>query len=230
MFGAGTYSLGADVPLSGPVTISDATVQAGKIEGSSLNLYVYNPGCCSPGRLELTGSGISTISAINLNDGYLVSAGEIDVPSSFVAGNNGSLGGAGKTVIESSASGGIGGNLSLVKQTLVNEASLTVPQGSGIGGSEGARIENHGTLTMNGDEPGPTGLQAYAGGATLVNTGTLQKTEGSDDRTARSGKQNADHEVQIQDHRRTGKRRRSPQTRVEIRIRRAREPYERNGP
>ena len=101
---------------------------------------------------------------------------------SFIGGGNGgfvsgTLAGTGKTVIKPGATAEIvNSSFDIKKRTLVNEASLTVPEHTSVTGSEGASIVNRGTMTINGIN-GETVLYAESGGATLTNKGTLQKTE-----------------------------------------------------
>jgi RHS repeat-associated protein len=136
----------------------------------------------SGGSLEVANvMEVSSIATLSVTGGVLKDSGELDITHSFVGGEGKMEGTGGMTVIKSSASGSVtsGSHLTVAKSTLVNEASLTVqyPTG-GIIGKEGAKIVNRGTLTING-EGESQGLFVESGGAALVNTGTVQKTEGT---------------------------------------------------
>ena len=183
LFGKGTYSLGSTALLSGTVKVITATVSAGKVEGSAASLSIETEGCCLPGTMEITGPAVSTVQNLSLKGTELTTlsgSGEVDVTGSFVV-SEGRMNGTGSTVIKPGVSGSVetGPGLTMAKRTLVNEGSLTVqyPAG-GIGGKEGARIVNSGTLTINGEGEGQ-GLFQESGGATLTSTGTVQKTEGT---------------------------------------------------
>jgi RHS repeat-associated protein len=183
LFGAGTYSLGSTVPLSGTVKVITATVSAGKVEAPAASLSIEVEGCCSVGTMEIAGPAASTVQNLSLKGTALTTlsgSGEVDVTGSFVV-SQGRMKGSGSTVIKPGASGLIetGPGLTMANRTLVNEGSLAVqyPAG-GIGGGEGARIVNSGTFTINGEGEGQ-GLFAESGGATLTNTGAVQKTEGT---------------------------------------------------
>ena len=157
------------------VKITAGTNETGVVQGEGTLVI-------SGGSLEVVNTlEVSSIKGLALSlTGTLTGSGEVDVTGSFSA-SEGQLKGSGSTVIKSGASGSItsGSNFTIVKRTLINEASLTVqyPNG-GIVGKEGAKIVNRGTLTINGE--GETkGLLLESGSATLVNTGTVQKTEGT---------------------------------------------------
>jgi hypothetical protein len=179
-FKTGSYSLGASVTMSGTITVPEATVKAGEIEGAAASISITNTGCCSKGTVEITGTTPSTLEALVLESGTLTGSGEVDVTSS-ASTHTGRLEGTGKTVIESGASGTVtsGSDTRMKKRTLVVNGSLTEVAGAGIVGQEGAKIVNNGTLILNGEgevaglffeSPGPTPV--------LVNNGTMRKTEG----------------------------------------------------
>ena len=176
----GSFALGSTVLLSGPIAVVGVTVTAGKVEGSAANLTAANNGCCAIGIIEVNGTTPSTVQNLTVSGGVLKGSGEVDVTGSFSGGNSGYLEGAGSTVIKPGASGSIVNEsfLYLAKRTLVNEGSLTIPLKAGIVGKEGATIVNRGTFTVNGQGEAQ-GLFVESGGATLTNTGTLQKTEGT---------------------------------------------------
>jgi RHS repeat-associated protein len=189
-FGGGTFSLGSTVKLSGEIVVA-ATVIASKVEAAISTLDVAGGGMeigsssgISIQTLILNGGGLTdsggiTTTNLTVERGTLNVAGEVAVTGSFVSGYNGYLEGAGKTVLKSGVSGSIGEDMYMIKHTLVNEGSLTMPIGGGIVGKEGAAIINSGILTVNG-EPGYYGLTREEPGPLpiLKNMGTLQKTEG----------------------------------------------------
>jgi hypothetical protein len=184
LFGKGTFSLGATVPLSGAITVLGATVSAGKVEGGSSTLTIETEGCCEPGKLELTGPSVSTVSNLSLAHSTLATlkgSGEVDVTGSLSV-TAGRMEGATNTVIKPGAVATISiQGLALIKRTIVNEGTLTsqYPEGS-ISGAEGGGIVNRSTFTINGQGEGVL----YAEGSTspkpkLINSGTVQKTEGT---------------------------------------------------
>jgi RHS repeat-associated protein len=191
-FGGGTFNLGSTVKLSGEIVLSAANVKASKVESAITTVYIASggmeissPSVISIPTLTLAGGGLTdsggiTVANLSVSHGALNVAGEVNVTGSFSGGPNGYLEGTGKTVLKSGVSGSTNEDLYMVKHTLVNEGSLTVPVGGGIVGREGAAIINSGTLTVNG-EPGYFGLTREEPGPIpiLKNIGTLQKTEGT---------------------------------------------------
>jgi RHS repeat-associated protein len=191
-FGGGTFTLGSTVKLSGEIVLSAADVIANKIEAAITTLYVASGGmevssssAMSIPTLTLSGGGLTdaggiTTTNLTVSHGALNVAGEVEVTGSFTGGPNGYLEGTGRTVLKSGASGSTNEDLYMIKHTLVNEGSLTLPISGGIVGKEGATIINSGTLTVNG-EPGYFGLTREEPGPTpiLKNKGTLKKTEGT---------------------------------------------------
>jgi RHS repeat-associated protein len=185
----GTTSLGATVPLSGAIEIVQGTVTAGKIEAPSATVTISGSFPPIRGILEVTGASASTIQNLTLTTsaeagGELTGAAEIDVTHTLTAGGGSTLGGSGSTVIQSGATGSIGSSssygLNLKERTLKNAGTLTVGKGSGVVGNAKAQLLNSGTLIVNG-EPSTSnhGLIASPGEATLINTGTLEKNEGT---------------------------------------------------
>ena len=136
------------------------------------------------GGLAIAGPQVSSIHTLKVEGGTLEGAGEVDVSASFATSSYVTLKGAGSTVIEAGASGSIGatsgGGVNLDERSLINQGTLTVPGGAGLGGSHGAQLVNSGTLVVNGESASENhGLIAGENEATLTNTGTLAKTEGS---------------------------------------------------
>ena len=108
--------------------------------------------------------------------GNLSGSAEVDVTGSFVGGESGRLEGSGSLVIEPGATGSVNeGNRSplyLEERTLVNDGTFTVGEDGVIDASKHAKLINSATFNI-------TGEQGIGGEATLVNTGTVEKTEGS---------------------------------------------------
>jgi RHS repeat-associated protein len=191
IFGAGSFALGATVGLSGAITVTAATVSTGKVEGAEASLTITTGGH-TEGVVEVNGSSPSTLENLTvtgvgleyLSGGVLTGSGEVDVTGSFAAGHIGTLAGSGSTVIEPEAKGTIltvnEAWMNLKQRTLNVKGSLTVPAEAGIVGENNGQIINSGTITDNGEKPGSDhGIIAPGTLATLTNTGTLQKTEGS---------------------------------------------------
>jgi RHS repeat-associated protein len=184
-----SFNLGAVAPLSGTFEIADGTVAAGKVEGSSAALTISGAGL-DAGTLEVTGGVASTLRELTVTNregrsgGVLAGAGELDVSKSFTGGGFGTLKGSGSLVLQSGATGTItptgGSNLDLEERTLKNEGTLTVSSGSGLLGFKHAKLLNSGTLYVNGENHGENhGLIASENEATLLNTGSVKKTEGA---------------------------------------------------
>lgn len=178
-----TFALGSSVTLSGWVEILDGTVSAGTIDGAAASVTATGDGPFQIGTLEVTGGTASTVGTLTLNDkegyygGAVAGSGELDITKSFAAGYGSGMDGSGSTVIEPGATGSVAGSLSLEERTLQNAGALTVGHTDYINGSKHARLLNSGTFTLNADHA--YGLVAGTGSATLINTGTLQKTEES---------------------------------------------------
>ena len=177
--GTSSYALGSSVPVSGAIVIGrSSTATAGTIEGSKGS--VSNEG----GLLEVNGSTPSTVASLSFasGGGTLTGSGEIDVTGSFTGTGGGLIKGSGVLVIESGASGTISsGERTILDRTLVNKGAFTIPNESGLGGEEAGKFENSGTLTVNGLENLSTGMYRvkFSEVPMLVNTGTLQRTEGT---------------------------------------------------
>jgi len=182
----GTFSLGASAPVSGVVEITDGLVTAGKVEATSGSITISGPSSGGKGELEINGPGASTVQNLTVTSqeggsgGRLFGSGEVDITGSFTDGRTGTMSGTGATVIESGATGTVSSRLYLEERTLTNTGSLTVGKSAGILGKGKARLINDGTFILNG-EPATSndGLIASEKEATLTNTGTLKKTEGT---------------------------------------------------
>jgi RHS repeat-associated protein len=187
---SGSFALGATVPISGSIEVKDGLVTAGKIEGAAASMTVNGNGFFALGKLEVDGASASTLQNLTITDeeghvgGVLRGTGEVDVTGSLTAGGSGGMVGTGTTVIESGATGTItptsGTGFFLEEWTLKNAGTLTIEKGSGLAGNKHTRLVNSGTLIVNGETHSEShGLTAPEGEATLTNTGTLEKTEGT---------------------------------------------------
>ncbi len=173
----GKVPTSTDVACIGSGKTVDVTVgtnQTGVVQGEGTLVI-------SGGSLEVANVlEVSSIATLSVTGGTLQDGGDLDVTHSFVGGNGTLEGTGGMFVIKSGASGSVtGSDLAIVKGTLVNEGSVTVQYPAGaIAGRQGAKIVNSGTLTINGEGEGH-GLVSQPVAATLVNAGTVQKTEGT---------------------------------------------------
>ncbi len=175
-WGSSSFSLGSSVPMSGSMVVGNGiTVTVGTIEGPKETASVE-------GTLEVNGSSPSTLASLTLVGGYLTGSGELRLTETFGA-SSGALKGTGVLVIEPSAtSATISGNGMSLGRTLINKASFTITNGSGIGGEEAGKFVNDGTLTINGEEKRYTGMfrSSFIGAVPiLINAGTIQRTEGT---------------------------------------------------
>ncbi len=184
-----SFSLGAKVPVVGLLELADGTVSAGAIEGSTGNVRITGEKGASHGVLELTGETPSTMEDLTLTStegtpGVLRSDGTLAINHAFTAEGGALIEGGGTTVIEAGATGTINpysaASLTLEEGTIENAGILTVKEKAGIQGRHDANILNSGTLIENGAEAASNhGLIASPEEASLTNTGTLEKTEGS---------------------------------------------------
>lgn len=183
-----TFTLGANVPMTGSFEIQRGTVTAGVIEGSAANLTAGGYNSFQNGTLEITGSSASTFHSLTLakkeegSGGTLTGTAQVNITNTFT-GEQGSLAGNGSTVIESGATGTIDGSklgIFLSQRTLTNDGTLTVGSKSRIKGEKKAKLINNGILIINGEPASENhGLIASEKEATFVNSGTLKKTEGT---------------------------------------------------
>jgi RHS repeat-associated protein len=179
-FSAGSFSLGAESSLSGPVSVQGASVTAGELNGSG-ELSI------SSGVLEVDGPGASSVDSLALSGGSLSGSGVVDVSGSL-DWSGGEMSRAGSVVLLESASSLIDGPAGMPAYlepalgggTLVNEGSLTLASGQ-LEGSAGAVLDNVGTLALNTEDRDPccsAFLDGLEGQAFLMNTGTLEKASG----------------------------------------------------
>ncbi len=194
LFGQGTFDLGASVPLNGTFRDAEGTLVAGVVEGAAATLTITKAsGGSAQGIVEVNGAKPSTIENLTLTGvsgtflggGILTGSGEVNVTGSFTAGHYESLTGTGSLVLEPGVAGimeGEGSHLNIEQHTLVIKGSFTAPESSGIQGEDHALILNTGTFVLNG-EPESENHGLIAGKkeeeAKLINTGTLEKTEGT---------------------------------------------------
>ncbi len=194
VFRHGQFYLGTQTTMSGSISVIDdggfeGKVRAGKIDGENANLTVTGDGFDSRGgELELT-EGVSTIQDLTVSGtrvfyiiaGTLRGPGEVNVTHSFTGGGLGTLAGKLTLTLQPGATGTIGPYwMTLDEATLINETTLTIPTDAGIVANSGSHIQNNATMTVNGQEWASNyGLLGGNGEATLTNTGTIQKTEGT---------------------------------------------------
>ncbi len=137
------------------------------------------------GSLELASAlEESTVYSLTASGGTLSGAARLDVSSSL-SWTEGKMEGSGSTVLKAAASGTVRAiSVRLSERRLVNEGTLTLKAGS-IEIENGGVFSNSGTLNLNDTEKAceegcnRKGLEKSTGAASFVNTGTVQKTEGT---------------------------------------------------
>ncbi|HSZ04365.1 MAG TPA: hypothetical protein VK778_04090, partial [Solirubrobacteraceae bacterium] len=179
VFDAGSrepFSLGATVAVSGAIEVAEGDVTAGVIEGPTASVALTGGGT-----LEVTSTlDASTVEGLSVERGLLGGAGTLDVTGSFVGGGYGGLVGSGSTVLEAGTVGVIASSVTMEERELSNAGTLTIDSEGELFGRRQARLFNSGTMVVNGEGLAQGhGLQADEGEASLTNTGTLEKTEGS---------------------------------------------------
>jgi RHS repeat-associated protein len=173
---AGKVPGSADVACIGSaktVTINAGANHAGVVQGEGALVV-------AGGTLEITNAlEASKIKAATIaSSATLTGAGTLEVSGSF-AWSGGTMSGSGKTVLRSGATGSnAGGSDELIQRTFVNEGTFTFPEDF-ISLQEGAEIKNIGTFDANSEG---YGFMLKSGGAEprIVNTGTFQKTAGTE--------------------------------------------------
>ncbi len=161
------------------VDVTSGTNQTGVVQGKG-TLSISN------GSLEVANAlEASSLSTLILSGGTLTGAGTVDVSSSLSwSGFGSTMSGSGSTVLQSGATGSVGSTpssaSSLVGRALINEGTMTFPEGKLLL-SEGAAIRNSGVFHANAESGEPriwyypeTGPEPK-----VVNTGTWAKTEGA---------------------------------------------------
>ena len=181
-----SFTLGETANWEGNIELGrGARIKVGKVEAASGSVTLNNDGYGTEA-LELTGSSVSNIENLTLaapeaSEGPVVKVtDELDVTGSFSGGGTWKLAGPGTFVIESGATGTVSSHLGLSGITLKNLGILTVAGAEGsatIAGVSKAILANSGTLILN--TKGRMLSANESGGLTLVNSGTVKKTEGS---------------------------------------------------
>ena len=174
------------VPASSDVACIGAGKTVKLVSGSGVAGVVQGAGSLKvEGRfvsLEV-GSTLEVGAIANLtveSQASLTVAGEVQVTNSLVAGTEASLLGSGVVSVQSGASGTImmvTGSKSFFVEgaTLKNAGTLNVGKAALV--LSKAQLVNSGTLIVNGEKPNAGGLRGSGG--SIVNTGTIEKTEGS---------------------------------------------------
>jgi RHS repeat-associated protein len=183
IFRGGSFSL-VGGKWSGPIAINGAKVTAEGVEGSAAELEVWLGESSSPGELDIA-SGSMTVSSLLLENSTLGGAGTLVVANALHWLSAGKMAGSGKTVLPSAAIGTAKGtsgifseNLLLSERTLVNEGTLTLTGHTEALMSEGAKLENRGTLKVNAEDAFSINVPAESKTAPSIrNTGTFEKTE-----------------------------------------------------
>jgi YD repeat-containing protein len=182
-FNSGSYLLGSDVHVSGPIYLAGGNVQVSDIQGSSADMVLWS----SSSTLNLTDASTqSHVGSLEVHPNTtLTGAGTLDVGSSLVWGGSSTMSGSGSTVLGSSATGSIEASsgcepMSLIERKLVNEGTLTFGWGTWFL-SEGAELQNEGIFRDNSESSCygpqiqiPSGSQAPS----ILNTGSFEKTAG----------------------------------------------------
>jgi RHS repeat-associated protein len=160
---AGSFGIG------GSTTLSSATV--------------------SSGSLTIGSGSITTTGTLTMSGGVLGGAGRLAVSGSL-AWSHGEMAGSGSTVLDSGASGTVGScsEDQLTERTLINEGTMALtPEEAELQMSEGARLENKGTFKANAQAEcnqfhSDITLREVSGkpNPVIVNTGTFEKTEGTE--------------------------------------------------
>jgi hypothetical protein len=158
------------------VSVTGGGQQAGWITDEEGTLAIG-----SRASLSIDGPSHSTLHDLTIEGGQLTGSGEVDVTGSFSGGQLGTLTGGVTVALEPGATGVAAQYwMTLDDATLINRSSFVVSKEGGIVGQNGARIINSGTLSVNSEDSASNeGLLASPGSATLTNTGTFEKAEGS---------------------------------------------------
>lgn len=168
----------ACIPSGKTVDVSSGSNTVGVVQGEGALVV-------AGGSLEVANAlEPSTVKSLTVTGATLDGAATINVTGSLTASADATMSGSGSTVIDSGASGTIasssGRSLNLEERTLNNAGTLVIGLSAGVQGARHARLLNSGTLTVNGESSGEAhGLLASEGEATLTNTGTVLKSEGT---------------------------------------------------
>lgn len=184
----GAWEESADWSASHAPTSSDvACIGAGKTvtlaSGSGVAGVLQGAGSLKvEGRAALEVTNVleaSVIANLAVEEASLTVTGEVQVTSSFLAGRGGSLYGSGTVAIQPGATGSITpiiANVFYVYATLENAGTFTIGESAALSLESRAQLVNSGTLIVNGQ--GGRGLRGSS--ATVVNTGTMEKTAGTE--------------------------------------------------
>ena len=179
---AGSFSLGADIQMSGSIATTGASIEAGDIQGPNATFWLWN----SNGSLELTdGFTPSHFATLNMQPGTnLRGSGPVDISSAF-SWTGGTMSGPTATLLEPGSTGSIEASsgcetISLTERKLINEGTLTFSSGTLLL-SNGAQLENKSTFNDNSESSCYSGQIENWGGAapSILNSGTFQKTTGT---------------------------------------------------
>ncbi|MFL5912917.1 MAG: LamG-like jellyroll fold domain-containing protein, partial [Gaiellaceae bacterium] len=182
-FYSGTFNLGSGVPMSGSIVWANGvTVNASSVQGLTATLNGQG------GTLSVTDTLLqSNVQSLNLTGGTLSGAGTLNVSSSM-SWTGGAMTGTGVTALGAGATGTVDAgnyNVTLDTRTFRNAGTFTDNSGE-IGAKNGAYFDNSGTFTVNGEGGGYNHeggiFWDFQTGATPTfrNTGTVQKTAGTD--------------------------------------------------
>ncbi len=177
---AGNWSAG-HVPGATDVVCIGAGKTAKSSSGANQAAIVQGEGSIviSGGSLELKrppSEGESTIPVLTISGlGKLIGPGKLRITKTL-NWNSGQMAGTGSTVIASGASGSMTGVV-LNERTLVNNGTLSLPS-SYFSMSNGSRLENSGTFTVN-TESTENIIHGTGADPSILNTGTVRKTSGS---------------------------------------------------
>jgi hypothetical protein len=201
LFRGGEYNLGSTATVSGAITITDGVRMAvQQINGADAQLSVAANGNYSyrPTVLDIEGPATSTIGTLNVNGAIgwesiataaLTGSGQVDVTKAFTGGTFAYLEGAGSTMIEPGASATVSSWLAIQEEhKLENAGTLTISEGARINGSSTGALINTGTLQK------PEGTGTATIWAPIDNEGTVSVTAGALELTGggSSGEHHAD--------------------------------------
>jgi RHS repeat-associated protein len=168
---------------AGKTVKSSSTNQAGIVQGEGSILI-------SGSSLELKrppSEGESSLPVLTISGtGKLTGPGKLRITQTL-NWNSGQMQGTGVTVLASGASGSMTG-VGLNERTLVNNGTLSLPS-SYFSMSNGSRLENSGTFTVN-TESTENIVHPVGADPLIVNTGTVRKTSGSGTTAVKVGFEN----------------------------------------
>ena len=176
------FAFGKVAKWEGNIEVGARIIDAGRIEAAAATVTLDDT-TSSHATIETTESGTSTIAKLALGGSSeaksdtLKLGGVLNVTGSFSGGGFATVSGTGSLVLESGVTGSVTTPMFIDGGTLKNSGTLT------IGGAGLAYIEGnaHGVLANSGTLIANTEGTAFPFETefTLINTGTLKKTEGS---------------------------------------------------